>query len=161
MKIKTLLEKASHLSEMKQEEVMEILEEYLHELEDDKLCDLEEELDFTILGPSLTKEQANAAIEHMYNDYGDAGRIYSVDEIKQIAITKSIDFHKENFNECDFDWAVHMFYYDQTKFLKKIASDRNKHLEYCADMAIGFLDDPDAPEDGKGKAKRYIYAMKD
>ena len=161
MKLKNLLEKAVQLPESKREEAMEVLERHFKELNKQQKCELEEHLDFVVNGPELTKEAADESITEMYNDAGEEGRHFTHDEIKQIASTKGINFSTEDFNEFDFDWAVHMFYYDQNKFLKKIATDRSKILDYCAELALGFLDDPDAPNGGKGKAKKYIYAMKD
>ena len=52
---------------------------------------------------------------------------------------------------------MHAMYYDHYDFMTMMTSDSGKIAEYSFKLAHGFLDDEDAPEHGKGKARKYFH----
>lgn len=160
-KIKKLIEKSMdmHLPREKVDEVVDVMISYLYHLDKCYIKKMYMELDVAINGWKLDREQAEHYVSKMENKDGTEGQHWSYEQVEQYIKSKGMDLSKYEFSMCDLYWAMNMVYSDNYGIVEKMTSDVNKITDFYAELALNFLDDDDAPR--LGKAKRYIYAMKD
>lgn len=94
----------------------------------------------------LTKEDAEEWVEEMKTKDGRPGKRWSYDEIRQYAGNYGISGEQR---VIDFFAVVNMMYSDYCHVARKLGVDR---MEFYADMAKAFMDDPDAVD---GKLVKY------
>lgn len=155
-KFKKMLKKYDELSDDKKEEVREILVDHFRELDKNERKDMTYEMGVAIYGLPLTIDEAKDIVSEMYG-HGKEGAKWTVDEIKTYIANKGADLNKEHYSLGDVYAFMHAKYYDQYTFLTMLTSEPSKVADYCFKMACGELDDEDAPEQGKGKARKYFH----
>lgn len=160
-KIKRLIEKSMdmNLSREKVEETVDIMISYLYKLDKRDMRKMYMELDVAINGWELDKETAEHYVAKMENKDGTYGQHWTYEQVENYAKSKNIDLSKYEFSMCDLYWAMNMVYSDNYGIVEKMTTDVSKTTDFYAELALNFLDDDDAPR--LGKAKRYIYAMKE
>lgn len=160
-KIKRLIEKSMdmNLSREKVEETVDIMISYLYKLDKSDMRKMYMELDVAINGWELDKETAEHYVAKMENKDGTYGQHWTYEQVENYAKSKNIDLSKYEFSMCDLYWAMNMVYSDNYGIVEKMTTDVSKTTDFYAELALNFLDDDDAPR--LGKAKRYIYAMKE
>ena len=98
-----------------------------------------------LLNPHFTKETAEYVVECFENKDGSKGQHWTYDQTTSVLKSRSLDY-----DEADWYYVLNMIYSDYHK--------NGRTDDTYIELAIDFLDDPDAPE---GKAKKYYLAMKD
>lgn len=150
MEIHELIEKMKYATPAQNEQITEIAQEMLDEVKKyypskyNKYMTRVEQVYHQEHG--LTEEEAKEAVSHFKNADGTTGAHWHEDSIRK-AIESYPDLQKYPF-WCVY-YALNMVYSD--------FYDPSYLLRTYIKLAIGFLHDPDAPED---KVKRYIEAMK-
>jgi len=101
-------------------------------------------------GKHLTEEEAKRWVKSMRKEDGSKGERWSLDEIKQYARNFGIE-GKEKIVE--FFAVINAMYSDYCKVAKQHGVD---NVNFYADMAKAFMDDPDAKD---GKVKMYYECI--
>lgn len=140
------------------DEMLECVGMALHGLSEKERHELYMDLDVIVNGWKLDREQAEHYVSEMENKDGTDGGHWSYGQVEAYCSSKCLNFNNYDFCLADMYWAMNMERSDNYGIVEKLTSDTNKITEFYYELAMNFLDDKDAPE---GKAKRYIYAMKD
>lgn len=154
--IKKMMDEYAALSEHKRHEVWEIMEKYYKDLDESDKQEMGYELAVVVYGECLSEHEARHIVSEMYG-HCESGEHWTIDEIKSLAQSKGINFDKEHYSCGDLYAMMHAMYYDHYDFISMMTSDSGKIAEYSFKLAHGFLDDEDAPEHGKGKARKYFH----
>lgn len=155
MKIKEMLKQYHALPEDKKEHVWEVMEEYYEKLPECVKKEMGYKLAVEVYGEKLTDEEAEELVSKMFG-HGDAGKHWTLDQVRSFAMSKGVDFTKTHYSLGDLYAIMHAKYYDQYEFLHSLTSSDSGIAEYAFKLAQGYLDDEDAPEHGKGKARKYF-----
>lgn len=97
-----------------------------------------------LLNPHFTKETAEYAVSCFDNKDGSKGHHWTYEQTSSVLKSKDLDY-----DEADWHYVLNMIYSDYYK--------SGRPDDTYIELAIDFLDDPDAPED---KAKKYYLGMK-
>lgn len=155
-KIKKMMSEYASLSEHKKHEVWEIMEKYLKDLDEADKHEMGYELAVVVYGECLTEREAEHIVSEMYG-HDAHGEHWTMEEIKSLAHAKGVIFDKEHYSPGDLYAIMHAEYYDHYDFICMMTADHSKIAEYAFKLACGFLNDEDAPEHGKGKARKYFH----
>lgn len=156
LSMKKVMDCYEELDEDKKEYVLSVMEGYYDKLPKFVKKEMGYELAVIVYGECLSEHEAEHIVSEMYG-HGESGERWTIDEIKSLAHAKGINFEKEHFSLGDLYAVMHSEYYDHFDFISVITSDRGRMAEYSFKLAHGFLDDEDAPEHGKGKARKYFH----
>ena len=98
-----------------------------------------------LLNPHFTKETAEYVVGCFENKDGSKGGHWTYEQTTSVLKSRNLDY-------CEADWyyVLSMIYSDYYK--------NGRTDDTYIELAIDFLDDPDAPD---CKAKKYYLAMKD
>lgn len=101
----------------------------------------------------LTKEQYEEWAKHLENSDGTRGPHFSKEEVKQIAHKMGIDF--KDFTEEELWLASCIMYSDYCETIGSYTKSPDAYVK----LAIDFLEDEDAKEDGSAKLAAYYYSI--
>lgn len=155
MKMKEMLKQYHALPEEKKERVWEVMESYYKDLPDCVKAEMGYELALIVHGEKLTDEEAETIVEKM-SGHSESGKHWTLEQVRSFAMSKGVDFTKTHYSLGDLYAIMHAKYYDQYEFLRSLTSSDSGIAEYAFKLAQGYLDDEDAPEHGKGKARKYF-----
>lgn len=155
MKMKEMLRQYQALPEEKKQRVWEVMEMYYEKLPECVKKEMGYELAVIVYGEKLTEEEAVEIVGKMFG-HNESGKHWTLDEVRSFAMSKGVDFTKAHYSLGDLYAIMHAKYYDQYHFLHTLTNSANQIAEYCFQMAKGYLDDEDAPEHGKGKARKHF-----
>lgn len=144
------------LSIEQKEHFREVMARHFKDLEHEEREALTYELAVVVYGECLTTEEAEHIVSKMYG-HGASGEHWTLDEIKSLAHNKGIEFEKEHYSLGDLYAIMHAEYYDHYEFICSLTSDHSRIAEYSFKLAHGYLNDEDAPDKGKGKARKYFH----
>lgn len=156
LSMKEVLHCYESMDTSKKEYVLGIMEEYYDKLPKFVKKEMGYELAVVTYGECLTEHEAEHIVSEMHG-HNASGKHWTIDEIKSLAYSKGINFEKSHYSLGDLYAVMHAMYYDHYDFMTMITSDSGKIAEYSFKLAHGFLDDEDAPEHGKGKARKYFH----
>lgn len=160
MTMKETLREYQKLPEDKKEKVWEVMDKHYDALAECAKKEMGYDLAVVVYGDKLAEEEAERIVSEMHG-HGKSGMRWTMDDVRSFAASRGVDFAKTHYSLGDLYAVMHAQYYDQHVLLESLTSSSGPMAEYCLKMALGFLDDEDAPDHGKGKARKYFHFVVD
>lgn len=155
-KMKQVIDAYNALPETKKHEVWEVMEKHYDALDEKTKKEMGYDLSLIVNGECLSLDEAQCIVAEMHG-HGESGEHWTPDEVRSVLSRSGVDIEKQHYSLGDVYAVMHAKYYDQHEFLHGLTTSPSTTAEYCMKMAQGFLNDDDAPEHGKGKARKYFH----